>query len=114
VAPLAFGGRFFIQGEKKIMAYDSYNGQLLWEQDDPNAERSGVKAGHNPGNLAASDDSVFVVADNACHELDAATGRTRAVHRLPPSVDLSTCQWQYVAYRNGLLFGAARRRPPRM
>ena len=107
VAPLAMNGRFFIQGEKKILAYDAYNGVFLWEKEDPGASRSGVKAGNNPGNLAAGDDRIFVVANNACEEIDATTGRTIAVHRPPPSVDPDTQQWQYVAYHNGLLFGGA-------
>jgi outer membrane protein assembly factor BamB len=107
VAPLALGGRFFIQGERKILAYDAYNGVFLWEKEDPGARRTGVKSGDNPGNLAAGDERIFVVADNACEELDAASGRTLAVHRLPPSIDADTRQWQYLAYRNGLLFGSA-------
>ena len=107
VAPLAMDGRFFIQGERKILAYDAYNGLFLWEVDDPDANRQGTGLGNNPGNLAGGDGRIFVVAGNRCRELDAATGRELAVHRLPPAVDTQRFAWQYVAYLRGMLVGTA-------
>lgn len=107
VAPLAMDGRFFIQGERKILAYDAYNGLFLWEVDDPDANRQGTGRGNNPGNLAAGDGRIFVVAGNRCRELDTATGRELAVHRLPPGLDAQKFAWQYVAYLRGMLVGTA-------
>jgi len=40
-------------------------------------------------------------------EHDAATGQIKATHTLPESVDATTHEWGYVAYRDGLLFGTA-------
>ena len=107
VAPLAMDGRFFIQGERKILAYDAYNGLFLWEVDDPDANRQGTGLGNNPGNLAGGDGRVFVVAGNRCRELEAATGRELAVHRLPPAATGQTVVWEYVAYLRGILVGTA-------
>lgn len=107
VAPLAMDGRFFIQGERKILAYDAYNGLFLWEADDPGANRQGTGLGHNPGNLAGGDGRIFVVADNRCRELDATTGRELAAHQLPPAVDARKYSWQYLAYLRGMLVGTA-------
>lgn len=110
VAPLAMDGRFFIQGERKILAYDAYNGLFLWQVDDPEANRQGTGLGYNPGNLAAGDGRIFVVSSNRCRELDAATGRELAVHRLPATVDAKRFAWQYVAYLRGTLVGTAAER----
>lgn len=107
VSPLAMEGRFFVQGQHKILAYDAYNGRFLWESADPGAIREGVKDGKNPGNLAGGDGRLFVVAKNVCRELDTASGRTLAAYPLPASIDRKTHVWQYVAYSKGLLIGTA-------
>lgn len=113
LAPLAMDGRFFLQGERKVMAYDAYNGRFLWELADPGARRDNAGAGRNPGNLAAGDGRIFVVADNVCRQLDAATGQKQAEYRLPAPADAKTHQWQYLAYSNGTLVGAAMVQTPK-
>jgi outer membrane protein assembly factor BamB len=111
VAPLAMDGRFFVQGERNVMAYDAYNGLFLWESPDPDAWRNSTGRGRNPGNLAAGDGRIFVVAAGACRELDAVTGHLIATHLLPSDIDPKTYAWEYVSYRNGVLVGTAARRP---
>ena len=73
----------------------------------PGSQPSENGPGNNPGNLAAGDGRIFVVAGNRCRELDAATGRELAVHPLPPAVDPQEFAWQYVAYLRGMLVGTA-------
>ncbi len=107
VTPLAMDGRLFVQGEHKILAYDAYNGLFLWDAPDPHARDQNAGRGSNPGNMAAGDGRIFVVAGNVCGELDAATGQSMATHRLPPGVDEASYEWQYVAYAKGLLVGTA-------
>ncbi len=85
----------------------TYNGLFLWQVDDPDANRQGTGLGYNPGNLAGGDGRIFVAAGSRCRELDAATGRELAVHRLPPTVDPKTFAWQYLAYLRGTLVGTA-------
>lgn len=107
VGPLATGGRLFVQGEDTIQAYDAYNGTFLWKYENPKALRTGVFQNQNPGNLAASDDRLFHFVKDQLIELDAATGETKRIHRLPPEKDNGEYEWGYVATESGLLFGTA-------
>jgi outer membrane protein assembly factor BamB len=107
VGPLAVNGRLVVQGDETVVAYDAYNGQFLWEFKNPDAVRTGVYLNQNPGNLAASDTSVFMFSGKQCFEIDLNTGAQRHIHQLPSGADGQTHQWGYVAYRDGLLFGTA-------
>ena len=105
-SPLAVNGRMFIQGENIVMAYDSYNGMLLWKRDIPGAMRTRLKA-RECGNLAASQDSFFIAVGDKCLRLDAATGETRANYSMPSTTEGLTRNWGYLAYVNGVLYGSA-------
>jgi outer membrane protein assembly factor BamB len=107
VGPLSVNGKLFVQGETTILAYDAYNGRHLWTHENPKALRTGVFQNQNPGNLAASDDSLFHFIGDKCLQLDMATGATTATHSLPPGRDDGRYQWGYVAIHNGILFGTA-------
>ncbi len=107
VAPLAINGRLIAQGESRIMAYDAYNGLFLWERDNPDSVRTGVFQNQNPGNLVASDDSLFFMEKEVCVELDAGTGEEIARHQLPEKAQGDEHQWGYVAYQDGILYGTA-------
>jgi len=96
-APLAVNGRMFIQGEGVIMAYDSYNGLLLWERNIAGARRLGLKT--RPSNLAADDDSLFVVVGDRCLRLDAVTGEAIQAYAGPAG-------WgEYIACAGDSLYG---------
>ena len=106
-APLAVNGRMFIQGENTVMAYDSYNGVLLWKRDIPGAMRTRLKQ-IECGNLAASDDSFFVALAG---QVPAARCRDRQDPRhvsdcLPMQARQST-RWGFLAYADGVLYGSA-------
>lgn len=103
-APLAVNGRLFVQGENVVMAYDSYNGALLWKRDIPGAMRSRLKA-VECGNLAACEDSFFVALPDKCLRLDAGTGKTLATYPLPSAGD-GTTRWGFLAYAEGVLYGS--------
>ncbi len=108
VSPLAINGRLIVQGEDTILAYDAYNGLFLWERSNPKSIRTGVFNNVNPGNLVASDDSLFFMEEEVCYEIDAATGKEKAAYRLPEEFRKKEGhQWGYVSYRDGILFGAA-------
>lgn len=107
VGPLSVNGRLFVQGEATISAYDAYNGLFLWKYENEEAIRTGVFQNQNPGNLAASEDYLFHFLKDECFQLDAATGKVVAVHRLPPEMDNDTREWGYVAHSNGRLIGTA-------
>lgn len=108
VAPVAANGRLFIQGEDSLMAYDAYNGELLWERENPEAIRVGVFMNRAPGNLVAADEIVLLMMGDKCYEYDAATGAVKAAHELPESKRNSgTHLWGFAAYEDGILYGAA-------
>lgn len=99
-APLAINGKLFIQGENTVMAHDSYNGLELWKRDIPGAMRTQLKR-TECGNLAASEDSLFVAVASKCLRLDAETGQTRATYNSPGGA-----RWGYLAYVDGILYGS--------
>ena len=109
-SPLAVAGRMFVQGTDSVMGYDAYNGVFLWEWENSPSVRTGLFQNQNPGNMAASNDRVFVLVKEKCIELDAATGQVKAEHLLPESRDGQTHEWGYVAYRDGILFGTSTQR----
>ncbi|MDA1054643.1 MAG: PQQ-binding-like beta-propeller repeat protein [Planctomycetota bacterium] len=106
-APLSTNGRMFIQGLDSILCYDAYNGTFLWEYKNPGAIRTGVFNNEETSNLAASADALFVAVDDTCTEIDAATGKVRAVYKTPASEDKIPRVWGYVGYWNGMLFGTS-------
>ncbi|NIP22821.1 MAG: PQQ-binding-like beta-propeller repeat protein [Phycisphaerae bacterium] len=104
-SPLAINGRLFIQGENNVMAYDSYNGALLWKRTLPGAMRTRLKK-IECSNLAASEDSFFVAVGDKCLRLDAESGRTQATYTIPPAPKDTWPKWGYLAYDGGVLFGS--------
>jgi len=82
VSPVSINGRLFIQGGEIITAVDAYNGTLLWERKIPGAVR--VKTKGDCGNLAVTEDSLYVAAQDNCFRLDVATGETVRVFKIPP------------------------------
>ena len=104
-APLAANGRMFVQGEEVVMAYDAYNGLLLWERELPGALRLGV-SWNGCSNLAANADSLFVAAGDKCLRLDAATGKTVHTYGIPAAAEGEALGWVYVACVDGLLYGS--------
>lgn len=107
VGPLAVNGRLFVQGEWSIMAYDAYNGAHLWTHENPEAIRTGVFNNQNPGNLAASEESLFHFWGDKCYQHDQATGELIATHSLPTEADEGKHQWGYIALHDGILIGTA-------
>lgn len=114
VGPVSAAGRLFVQGENSVLAYDAFNGVFLWEKYNPQALRTGVFNNYESGNLVVSNDSVFMVTQDKCLHLDAATGTVIRTYTLPPAAGANpneshddTRQWGYVSYANGRLFGTS-------
>ena len=105
VGPVAINGRLFVQGEETVSAYDSYNGTLLWQRKIPGAVR--VRAKIDGGNLAASDNALYVAAYDKCYRLDPATGETVRIYNAPATPDGSLRRWGYIASVGNILYGTA-------
>jgi len=104
-APVAINGRLFVQGEEVVTGVDAYNGTVLWKRQIPGAVR--VRVDVDGGNLAANENALFVAAEDKCHHLDPATGKTVRVYDLPPSPRGEPRRWGYVACTDKTLFGSA-------
>lgn len=110
VGPLSVNGRLFVQGHDSIMAYDAFNGQFLWKTPNPGAMRTGVFNAREPGNMAASDDHLYMLLDEKCVQFDAATGKIAREFRIPNAESKPNLQWGYIAYHEGLLYGTSTER----
>jgi outer membrane protein assembly factor BamB len=102
-SPVSMNGRLFVQGEEVIMAYDAYNGTFLWERQITGAVR--VRADVDGGNLALTEDALYVAARDKCYWLDPATGKTIRSYEVPASPDGTRRRWGYVSCTDGILFG---------
>lgn len=101
---LAMNGRFFIQGEESIRAYDAYNGLLLWQKKIPGAVRA--RADVDSGNLALTDDALYVGAHDKCYRLDPATGEIVRTYAIPPAALDGSQRWGYTACTGKILLGS--------
>ncbi|MBE9510367.1 MAG: PQQ-binding-like beta-propeller repeat protein, partial [Bacteroidetes bacterium] len=105
MSPVAKDGRMFIQGENIIMAYDSYNGVLLWEKEIPGAFR--VYANVDGGNMAITENSLFVAAYDKCYQLDPKSGETLHMYNIPGNTIDKPRRWAFVTSIGNTLFGSA-------
>lgn len=103
-APLSINGRFFVQGNNMVMAYDAYNGVELWRRKT----QAVILPVFTRGSVwACSEEGLFLVQRNECLHLDPETGETLQTYDLPPHSDGKSRVWKYIAVVNNLLFGSA-------
>lgn len=102
--PLAFEGRLFVQGENVLMAYDAYNGTLLWEREIPGALR--VRADVDGSNLAVTARGLMVATRDRALRLDPATGETLAEYRVPDALERPV-RWGMLASVDDVLLGTS-------
>lgn len=121
------GGRLFIEGMDCLSARDVYTGRVLWKvelnglgnygvyyddtyQDAPTS--TAYNQVHIPGanirgtNFVATVEKVYVVRENGCQVLDAATGETVMLIPLPAADGLDKPEWGYIGiYEDYLIAG---------
>ncbi len=98
-APLCINGRMFVTGQHVLYAVDPYNGRQIWRRNIAKVGRFPVLT--TGANVVADANSVYVVLDNQCLRLDAATGKTVQTYQLPPLSESQpnppSLKWGYVA-----------------
>jgi outer membrane protein assembly factor BamB len=120
---LVAGGRQFLLGyyrdghpddtSPSIHAYDAYNGRLLWSKVGVKELSINRDLGHyTPIYLSshevATDRFLYVLGGEECYVFDADTGARVKSFPIPEGLDDEEDDiWLYVAYADGLLFGAA-------
>ncbi|MBN2315617.1 MAG: hypothetical protein JXM79_16940, partial [Sedimentisphaerales bacterium] len=103
-SPVSMNGRLFMQGEEMVMAADAFNGTPLWQRDIPGAVRVKIKA--DCGNLALTEDSLYIAAHDKCYRLDVETGETIREYKIPPSQDGMPRRWGYISVVDNILYGS--------
>lgn len=104
-SPVSIDGRFFVQGAEIIMAYDAYNGTMLWQREIPGAVR--VRVDVDGGNMVATENGLYVAIHDKCCRLNPATGETMQVYRVPLSPDGTSGRWGYISFADNILFGSS-------
>ncbi len=104
-SPLAINGRLFVQGMEVVMGYDAYNGTFLWERNLPGAVRSRVDV--DGSNLFATDDFLFVAAEDKTYQLEAQTGNVVREFTVPVRSDQAARRWGYISVTDDILLGSA-------
>jgi outer membrane protein assembly factor BamB len=110
-------GRLFIEGVNSLSARDVYTGRTLWKKTLKEPGSFGVyynasykhdfrdlggNQRHIPGanvrgtNFVATPDRVYVIQEAECHALDARTGQTQQVFRLPGQDGQQPKDWGYI------------------
>ena len=111
-APLFNRGHLVVEGVNGICAVDAYNGRTLWTYPiqgilaDWNGVHHDVGIGDTGSNFCLSDDAVFVRTDERCLKIKLATGRKIHEFKTPVNPSARDCNWGYIAYAEGLLFGS--------
>lgn len=107
-APVAAGGRLFVQGDRTLFGLDSYNGTILWARQNPTMRRSNVP--RDGSNMVAADDLLYVAIGDTCVGFDAATGDLAfdlPVARVAGPTAKPDDQWGYLAVVGDQLIGSA-------
>ncbi len=125
--PQAVGGRLFLVGMDSVSARDVYTGRELWVRQLPGVGHAYTNLEHEeiywsgrdvymqnrPGanfigsNIVSLFDSVYVVLDDVCLRLDAATGQTLAELRLPADGQGQVPGWGHLSVWEDLLIAGA-------
>jgi outer membrane protein assembly factor BamB len=105
-APLCNNGLLFVNGMGYLAGVDAYNGTVLWERHEPASGRMAMLK--DCGNLATTDDRLYVAAGGHCLVLAGLTGQTQA--ELPvPGNPTEPARWGYLAVVGDRLLGSRTR-----
>jgi outer membrane protein assembly factor BamB len=108
VSPLFCDGRLFVPGNERFYGVDAYNGTVLWEVQIPRSRRVAIAS--DCGSMVATPDTLYVVAGNSCHRIEADSGKFLLKFDVPSSgTEREIRDWGYVATVGDLLFGSTTR-----
>jgi len=107
-SPLSTNGRLFVQGLRRLIAVDAFNGTILWGLEIPALERFNMP--RDCSNWCADDEHVYIAAKDKCWQIDAATGAIVAFHPVVNSKkDDWTYDWGFIAQTDDLIVGSAQK-----
>ena len=100
-SPLSVNGRLYLQGLRRLVTLDCYNGTVLWSLEIPPLGRFNMP--RDCSNWCADKDHLFVAIGRHCWQINGQTGQLK--QRLVAAKD-STDHWGFVARKGDLLFGS--------
>ncbi len=103
-SPVSRGGQLFLQGHKRIVAVDAFNGSVQWSLEVPGFERFNMP--RDCSNWCVGPDGLFAVVGQECWKIDTQSGRIIA--RIPAARNAAApMDWGYVAAHQSRLYGTA-------
>ena len=104
-SPLAANGRLFLQGLRRIVAINAYNGTILWSREIPDFLRLNVP--RDCSNWCADREHVYAAVRDKLYRLDAATGKLSRTHDVVPGPKDWEWDWGFVARDGDRIVGSA-------
>ena len=105
-APLAVGGRLYMQGLNRIIALNAYSGVILWSLELPTLQRFNIP--RDTCNWCADEKHLWLAMDDRVWQLDGATGKTINSRPIPrPDAARDGVTWGYLSRQDDQLFGSA-------
>lgn len=102
--PLSLNGTGVLYGDEVLTAFDTYNGTPLWERRVPGTRRVGIP--YDAGNLAMSDQAVYLLSKDACRRFSTASGEDLSALTMP-QLDAEPRRWGYLAVTDNAVLGSA-------
>jgi outer membrane protein assembly factor BamB len=103
-SPLSSSGRLYMQGLKRVIGVDAFNGTILWAQELPEAVRFNIP--RDCSNWCADDQYIYLAARDRCLVMDSATGKIERQWNVLNSTGRDM-NWGFVARQGNLLIGSS-------
>lgn len=103
-APLASGGRLYVQGNRTLFGLDAYNGTILWARQLPTMRRANLP--RDCSNMVATPDALYVALAEGAIAFEGRTGDLLLDLDLPESPRKEERHWGYLATRGRALLGS--------
>jgi len=102
-APLAAGGRLYMQGLRRVICLDAYNGTVLWGLELPEALRFNVP--RDCANWCADDERLYVAARGRLLVIDGVTGEVVEQREIPDE-RRGSWDWGFLAHEDDRVIGS--------
>jgi outer membrane protein assembly factor BamB len=107
MSSLVKDGRIFVPAVEGIIAVDAYNGTELWQLDVPNSRRIGALK--DSGHMLATDEYVYIAAEEKCWAVDVVTGVRKRTLKVPQLDDRYKHDWGYLNHLGDCLLGTGQK-----
>jgi len=103
-SPLSSSGRLYMQGLKRVISVDAFNGTILWSLELPEAVRFNIP--RDCSNWCADERHIYLAARDRCLVIDSASGKVAQQWTCFHSAR-RPMEWGFVAREGELLIGSS-------